>query len=579
MRLLVCSALLLSACIGDVVLPVPDPQQPPQGGSPGGGYTGTEDPIQTTPDGGVWTPTTDASVPSQPGSGSGSGSIPNPTSGTGSDSGGGAGDWDASVDPPDARPAEPVPQVTLEDPCAEGTTRLAANARIREIALYQAVKIPLLQNGRWVTERVAPVVQNKRSLVRVFVDPVAGASSRNVRGVLTLDNGGEETQLVAELTPRASSTDAELSTTFNYELEPEQIGADTRLRFSLIDTDCSAAAPAPNEGARFPASGKQALEAAEIRALHVVLVPVRYNNLLPDTSDTRVAAIRDALLRHYPVPDVQVSVREPITWSYTLTSSGTGWSELLNEIRRTRQRDGVARNVYYYGLVTPQQSFNTYCRLGCILGLAPQTTFVSPNDQTGLGVGFPHETTESTIVHELGHAHGRGHAPCAPRGSSIQGVDRSYPYTEAAIGTWGWDSGTKALVAPTIKDVMGYCDPTWISDYTYRGLASRSLTVNASANLLAKSVGPREVWQGLILYEGGEARWAGLSSDEVPGHREVARVLGGDGGVLTTVDIARVPLDHAGDAFVYIPEPESDWWALELQDGTRLVLDDILPAL
>lgn len=570
MRLLVCSALLLSACIGDVVAADPQPGSP---GGPPWGYGETDGHIQAAPDGSVFVPTGDASVSQGPG--------PGPGTGSDSDSGGvgGGGNPDASVQMPDTGPSEPTHPVTPEDPCAEGEPRLAANVRIREISLYQAVKIPLLENGQWVSERKAPVVQNKRSLLRVFVEPLAGASARAVRGVLTLDNGGTETQLTAELTPRAASTDAELSSTFNFELEPEQIGGDTKLRFSLIDTDCSAGAPASNDGARFPLAGTQALDASEIGTLHVVLVPVRLNNMLPDTSDAQVAAIRDGLLRHYPVPDVQVSVREPITWNYTVSASGTGWAELLNEIRRTRQRDGVARNVYYYGMIVPAASFLTYCRTGCVLGMAPQTTFVSPNDQTGLGVGYTHETTVSTIVHELGHAHGRGHAPCVPRGGSIQGVDRSFPYTEGAIGTWGWDSGRNALMAPTLKDVMGYCDPTWISDYTYRGLASRSLVVNASAFVLAKSVGPREVWQGLILYEQGEARWAGLSSDEVPGHREVARVLASDGRELATVDIARVPLDHTRDAFVYIPEPESDWWALELQDGTRLVLDDILPAL
>src|SRR5690606_11463677 len=119
-------------------------------------------------------------------------------------------------------------------------------------------------------------------------EPLAGASARAVRGVLTLDNGGTETQLTAELTPRAASTDAELSSTFNFELEPEQIRGDTQLRFSLIDTDCSASAPASNDGARFPAAGKQALDASEIGTLHVVLVPVRLNNMLPDTSDAQV---------------------------------------------------------------------------------------------------------------------------------------------------------------------------------------------------------------------------------------------------------------------------------------------------
>ena len=45
---------------------------------------------------------------------------------------------------------------------------------------------------------------------------------------------------------------------------------------------------------------------------------------------------------------------------------------------------------------------------------------------------------------------------------------------------WGYDArGTGQLHAPeATRDIMGYCGPRWVSDYTYRGLTERSAAVN-----------------------------------------------------------------------------------------------------
>lgn len=90
--------------------------------------------------------------------------------------------------------------------------------------------------------------------------------------------------------------------------------------------------------------------------------------------------------------------------------------------------------------------------------------------------------------HEIGHALGREH-PVA--GSALCGHsddDGDFPYTESAIGpyngdgtelgiVWGFDLGDPSMaikrqVAPSSiwRDMMGYCDFQWISDYTYTGL-------------------------------------------------------------------------------------------------------------
>ena len=93
-----------------------------------------------------------------------------------------------------------------------------------------------------------------------------------------------------------------------------------------------------------------------------------------------------------------------------------------------------------------------------------------------------------TAVHEIAHTLGRDHPF---RGSSLDtnvcgntqqdgAMDNNYPYANSRIGVgWleGFDGGDGILkIESSIKhndqwnDIMGYCGPRWISDYTYKAL-------------------------------------------------------------------------------------------------------------
>ena len=44
----------------------------------------------------------------------------------------------------------------------------------------------------------------------------------------------------------------------------------------------------------------------------------------------------------------------------------------------------------------------------------------------------------------------------------------AYPYNGGAIGAWGYDFNSGRVVSASLyKDVMGYCDPQWVSDYHF----------------------------------------------------------------------------------------------------------------
>jgi hypothetical protein len=345
---------------------------------------------------------------------------------------------------------------------------------------------------------------------------------------------------------------------------------------ALLETSC---VHKNASGARVPALGMQALNAESNGKLHVVIVPVNYGGRVPDTGAAQVDAVRDALRAYYPVMDVDVTVREPIGWGNTVLASGTGWSDLLTQIGKTRQQDAPPANVYYFGWVLPVATFKDYCRGGCVLGLAPQTTTVSRSNQIGLGVGYVDENTYTTIVHELGHAHGLPHAPCAPKYQTIDGADTKFPYAGAKIGVWGWDARSDKLLSPaTYIDVMSYCEPTWISDYNYQKLSARSKAVNTAAYVYSADKQARQRWQGLVLYADGRARWSGLTSDEQPGEPSPARALDAHGDELSQLQVVRVPLSNDAETFLYVPEPGPSWSAIDLGDRV-LELSQVSPAL
>jgi hypothetical protein len=548
--------LMTGACVGNVM----EAEQRLGNGFPVDGGFPAQDGSVLLPDGALQPlPGTGGSV--NPGGLAGAG--PGAVGGDGSVAGGPMGQLEAGLD----------------NPCGNGVEPLVTDLRIRELSLYQTVKIPLFKDNAWVTTRNASVVLGKKGLLRTFVEPLAGYQARPLRAVLTLDNDGQKTQLSADKSISSASSDETASSTFDFVIDGASIGPNTQLSVALREPTCPAAQPAAaaSSGARVPATGLSALGATRIGKLRVVLVPVSVGGRVADTSEAQLAKIHDELLAYYPVAEVEVTAHAPITWPNALRADSTGWSELLNQIGRERQRDAVARDVYYFGLVAPAASFNEYCRTGCVLGLAPQTTFVSPPDQIGLGVGFVNANTYSTVVHEIGHAHGRGHAPCVPAGGSIQSPDPRFPYPGGKIGSWGWDSRSGQLMSPTrYTDVMGYCDPAWISDFNYEALATRSRNVNTAASILTDKAVPT-TWQRVILFADGRARWAGISTTETPTDLSSARARDAQGQDLGEVSVARVPLSHSADSFLYVPEPEAGWATLELGDRT-LVLSDIEPA-
>lgn len=454
-----------------------------------------------------------------------------------------------------------------------GDPPLASGVSVDQVAVYQGVKVAIVEGGASVGNRNAPVVAGRPGVLRVFVQVEAGFRARPLLGRLELrrPNGTSIVKEVQQEIDRGS-TDAAFDSTFNLELAAGDLAADTEYSISILENDACTTSGGNTGGARFPAQGAQPLLAGVPGSLDVVLVPVRYqadgSNRVPDLNPAMLASFREDLWKHYPLAELNLSVRaQPMDWSEPILADATGWGDFLSGLLALRNTDQPSDDTYYYGVVTPAPSREEYCPNTCIGGVS---LVPDPSDAYGrgaVGIGFDHPRTFDTISHELGHAHGRQHSGCMSPDN-----DPSYPYTEGQIGSWGYDIVQKGYKAPALRDLMGYCTPAWISDYTYRGLYDRVRAVNQNAD---RAPGPALRYR-VALTDRGLLRWGKpLFLTTAPrGQTIPVRYLGAEGQVLATgqASTREYGEDHLGQLILVGPAP-SGATAVELVGHGRLLLD------
>jgi hypothetical protein len=454
-----------------------------------------------------------------------------------------------------------------------GDPPLASDVTVAQVAVYQGVKVAIIEGGAPVGNRNAPVVAGRPGVMRVFVQVEAGFRARPLLGRLELSRPNGDT-IVKEVQQEIdrSSADAAFDSTFNLELEAGDLAADTEWVISILENDACTAGGGNTEGARFPAQGRQPLLAGVPGSLEVVLVPVRYqadgSNRVPDLNPAVLAAFREDLWKHYPLAQLNLSVRaQPMDWNEPILADGTGWGDFLSGLLAVRNADQPSDDTYYYGVVNAAPSREEYCPNTCIGGVS---LVPDPSDSYGrgaVGIGFDHPRTFDTISHELGHAHGRQHSGCMSPDN-----DPSYPYTEGQIGSWGYDIVQKGYKAPALRDLMGYCTPAWVSDYTYRGLYDRIRAVNQNAERAPGLL----VRYRVALSDQGRLRWGKpLHLTTAPRGRTIpVRYLGAEGQELATgqAPAREYGEDHLGQLILVGPGPLGAT-AVELVGYGRLLLE------
>lgn len=377
-----------------------------------------------------------------------------------------------------------------------------------------------------------PLVADRDGVLRVFVLADSANGYTPDVEVLFYDNGSlvrADTLAAPEDSVRTSPVIGELGSTWNLDLPASLIQPGLEIR---VEVD-----PANNvlesdeDDNTYPADGSPgALDVRSLSDFMVRLVPIHIPNegttgdVNEDNKDDYLAAAQAMM----PLPGYDADVRSTYTTSAASDSSGDDWVTIIQEVEALRADEGTSR--YYYGVIgyTGDAAY-------CGLGYRPGKTAIGL-DQCGGG----------TAAHEWGHNWDRLHAPCGNPGNP----DENYPYEGGSIGVVGMDVAAGQLKSPSNHyDLMSYCSPEWISDYTYEGVLSyREAEGDAAAAPFAVSPEPSLIVWGRISPDGVvlEPAFESTTQPKLPQADGPYRVegLADDGSTLFSLSFAGTPVDH-----------------------------------
>ena len=425
----------------------------------------------------------------------------------------------------------------------EAWTRLRINPS--SVALT-APTIYLTQSAQ-NAEGSVPLVAGRRALLRVFMTGHETSFYKpKVRATFYQGDGEEH---AVEMQPQGVLIPMEveehrLDRSFNAIVPGSVLQPGVEMVVEL-DPD-GVVPPAAGSQLRVPAQGRMRLDVRALPVLEQTIVPVLLASAPDDrvfnwtrgmTADSRHMQLARTLL---PIGDMQVTVHDTYTTGADLTT-GNGWIIFLREITTMREMEG-SRGYYYGAVVLPSGS--AWGGLGWI--------------GTPVSVGRP---TEGTFAHELGHNMRLLHAPCGGAGSP----DAEYPYDGGEIGIWGYNFNGAKLIDPSqYKDLMGYCDPNWVSDYHFeRALEHRLDTEAARSRRNAQALPERT----LMLWGGAQDGELQLEPaflvDAKPSLPEAAgryrlEGIAPDGRRLFSFSFEPGPVEHGGRQFVFMVPYDPD---------------------
>ena len=450
---------------------------------------------------------------------------------------------------------------------------LAAGIDIVKVTFNQGVQTTLMENDSAPND--LPLVTGRAGLLRVHVDLQGDFAPRNIVASLRweLDDGElEDLNLQDTLLPLGPSQDGDRSSTFEFLVPDTHVKNGASWTIELLEED-GGSGPGSTDLARWPrGQGEQLFLAYDTGPVRVLVVPIAYNadgsGRLPDTSPSQLTILSDRLYRTFPASDIELTVGEPFELSYTISPNGNGWGDLLYDMTDLRGSRDVPGDTYIYGMFRPTENAGQFCGGGCVAGLSWRAD--SPNDvwaRASIGLGYSGEGAADTLIHEVGHAHGRAHANCG-----VGNPDPNYPHNNGDLGVWGWDAISDALRHPTeYKDMMGYCTPRWVSDYTWQALHDRINYVNANFEWIDAQ--PALQWRVIGVGVDGSKGVRGTipimgtpQGDVVP-----VKLLDGSGTVVGTTVGRYRDFDHIAGGTLLVPEPTADVATL-LVDGEHLPL-------
>jgi hypothetical protein len=419
-------------------------------------------------------------------------------------------------------------------------------------------------------DRNAAVIEKRALFVRAHVVAAAGWRPRPVRAVLTLVAAGDAHELEDTRMIAGSSDTQKLESSFNFLVPAALVKPMTEISVSVYEVGPASGAD-PQPPPRFPATGGADLGVKGGRmVMDVVLVPVLGPSGPLDDSPARRQHLESYLGDVYPVQQFNVRWHDPIKITAKL-----GWMDAFKMLQQARLDDGAKPAEYYHLLMAKEDSNDGFLGLGSEAGPAASD---APYRIAMTNVSKHAVDSEmDTVSHEMGHNLGRMHAP----GCMAQGTDPRFPYADTGVGVDGYSIPEAAFKSRLqFKDVMGYCYPTWISDYTWNGFERRARVVSAYPTTMPFQPLAARSLQGFQA-PGTSGRWGvvpgTLVADQpVTAQRQARLTLAGGAQQIVPIDVRllRSPAGpEPGARQIAVDLPDEELAAVEvLLDGERLVV-------
>lgn len=347
----------------------------------------------------------------------------------------------------------------------------------------QGVGVDIGRDGGEVgpSDRAAPLIQNRVTLIRAFWTLPGDWQPREIEGRLIVDypDGTSETFSDTKLVEE-TSFEGDLSRCFFWGLMADQTLPGITYRVELYETSPDYdELPEPATPPILPVDGSNAFIGIEdsYQVMKTVVVPFNYDDgagcvTQPDTSEATMKLFQDLIYMQNPIDRLDFEVREAVDWDTPLES----FVPLNSFMAGLRFEDGAPPEAYYFGLIN-------VCAggLGGAGGLANGIPSDPVNEgaaaqRVSSGLSLDADWSAETFVHEVGHSQGRRHVAC---NGMEGGPNPQYPYEGGDVGEWGFGVIDFGLRHPTFyKDYMTYCHPTWVGTWgwnkvfpTIRGLS------------------------------------------------------------------------------------------------------------
>jgi hypothetical protein len=350
-------------------------------------------------------------------------------------------------------PGQATARVSFAGLQGEATVRVnptQINAEIRHAYLVQSIQ---RRDGG------VPLVANRSAILRVFAVG-HGINFFQPEAEVVFRVGGEEVgRRTFSLVDGAGIPGSVFEGEFRNSWAVEVPAAWVRPGLSFVLTlDPEGKVPVTDRSNfRFPREGAQAVEVHTVPDLDIRFVPIHQTQFGSTGSINSSTAISwtEFLEDVFPVAGIRRDVRA--TFHTDAVADGqTDWYRIIAEVAAIRLLDDDDR--YYYGVLRRHGGFAGLGYIGWPVSIGW--------DELGTTAGDPIPLAYTTFAHEMGHNFGRWHAPACGAGNP----DINFPHPGGRAGAYGYQGATGSITPPTIPDLMGYCWPHWVSDYTFEGV-------------------------------------------------------------------------------------------------------------